>query len=281
LDAQEAKEEIYEVTNLPALCEDEEGDPLGRKAGESLFPEKRGRKFLRKVKAALPSHEWRSQYMGDPRISLVGNFERENLQFITPDEIPDGLELVRGWDIALTEKQTSDYTAGCLAAYDAERDRLYIFDMFRTRRSWTKLRSVMVAQSHEDRTSLGVHRIGVESVAGFVAVAQDLRELLLGQVKVEARRPPRGGKLLRAQPWLNKIEAKRVFLVRGPWTKEFIYELESFPFGNNDDQVDAVSTAWEMLTGRARNGGRPRIKERPRVGVRQRSGSRMRRMEPA
>jgi|GEM_PF-2864084 len=255
LKAANAEEEIFEVTNLPAICEDAESDPLGREEGESLFPELRGPDFLAKVKAAIPAYEWRSQYQGDPRISLAGNFDRDHLRFIARDEVPEGLELVRGWDIALTEKQSSDYTAGCLAGYHAESDCLYLLDMFRTRRSWTKLRGEMINRSLADKDREGVQRIGIEAVAGFVAVAQDVRRILLGTLKVEARFPPRGGKLLRAQPWLNKIEAGRVFLVRGVWTKEFVNELDSFPFGNHDDQVDAVSTAWEMLTGRNRNGG--------------------------
>ncbi len=262
LEAENAKEEIFEVTNLPAVCEDEDSDPLGRRVGQSLFPQKRGKKFLRKTKGALPSYEWRSQYQGDPTISLAGNFDRENLRFISPEEVPPGLEIVRGWDIAVTEKQTSDFSAGCLLAYDAEEDRLFILDMHRTKQSWTKLRKTMIERTYRDHEEFRVHRIGIEAVAGFIVVAQDLKKVFLGTVRVERKRPPRGGKLLRAQPWLNKIEAGRVFLVRGPWNKEFIAELEVFPLGDHDDQVDAVSTAWETVMGRHRSGIRPEGRRR-------------------
>jgi predicted phage terminase large subunit-like protein len=47
---------------------------------------------------------------------------------------------------------------------------------------------------------------------------------------------------------LNLIEAGRVTVVRGAWTKEFVEELEQFPEGIHDDQVDAVSIAHEELT---------------------------------
>ena len=233
------------MTNLPAICEDEGNDPLGRSEGEALFPELRGIPFLTKIRAALPAYEWRSQYQGDPKSVFSGNVESGNLQFIARDEVPAELELVRGWDMALTEKQTSDFSAGCLAAYDSIQDRLFIVDMFRVRKTWTKLRRAILAQTEADRETDGVQRIGIEAVAGFLAIYQDVRNALLGETKVEARIPPRGGKLLRAQPWLNKIEARRVFLVRSAWNKDFIAELETFPNGDFDDAVDAVSTAWE------------------------------------
>ena len=245
LKASNADAENFDVTNLPAICEDEGNDPLGRSEGEALFPELRGIPFLTKIRAALPAYEWRSQYQGDPKSVFSGNVESGNLQFIARDEVPAELELVRGWDMALTEKQTSDFSAGCLAAYDSIQDRLFIVDMFRVRKTWTKLRRAILAQTEADRETDGVQRIGIEAVAGFLAIYQDVRNALLGETKVEARIPPRGGKLLRAQPWLNKIEARRVFLVRSAWNKDFIAELETFPNGDFDDAVDAVSTAWE------------------------------------
>ncbi len=266
--AANAEEEIFEVTNLPAICEDEANDPLGRKVGEALFPELRGLDFLAKVRASIPAYEWRSQYQGDPQTALSGNVDTRNLQFITRDEIPEGVEFVRGWDLALTENQSSDYSVGALVAYDADQDRLFIADMFRVKKAWTKLRYCLVEIAESDREEYGLQRIGIEAVAGFTAVFQEIHQNLLGKIKVEKRNPPKGGKLLRAQPWLNKIEAKRVFLVRGAWNKEFIAELEVFPNGNHDDQVDAVSVAYEMFTGRNRNGGVSTTPKRPRSGPR-------------
>ena len=47
--------------------------------------------------------------------------------------------------------------------------------------------------------------------------------------------------------WLNAIEAGKVYLVRGTWNKDFLTELAGFPDGEHDDQMDAVSVAWESL----------------------------------
>jgi hypothetical protein len=60
-----------------------------------------------------------------------------------------------------------------------------------------------------------------------------------------------------------------VALVRGPWNKDYLDEIETFPLGSHDDQVDASSGAFLDLTGTAPPGARiglPRP-ERPPSGV--------------
>jgi hypothetical protein len=54
-------------------------------------------------------------------------------------------------------------------------------------------------------------------------------------------------KLTRASPWSSLAESGNVFIVRGEWNKAFIDECELFPVGPHDDQVDAVSGAYQFL----------------------------------
>ena len=44
------------------------------------------------------------------------------------------------------------------------------------------------------------------------------------------------------------MEGRNVAIVRANWNHTFIEELRDFPFGRKDDQVDALSRAFEMLT---------------------------------
>jgi predicted phage terminase large subunit-like protein len=57
-----------------------------------------------------------------------------------------------------------------------------------------------------------------------------------------------GAKATRATPIASQIEAGNLALVRSNWNHAFIEELRDFPFGRNDDQVDALSRAFSMLT---------------------------------
>lgn len=237
--------ELYEVTNLRAISNGHD-DPLGRAEGEALFPEERPISFLQALKAAMPGYEWSSQFDGEPRATASGQADLSKLKYIDAKNLPEGLTMSRGWDLAITEKQSADFTAGALCGWDGH--NFYIVDMFARQWSWAKVRNAMIAQALADKTELGVQRCAVEGVGGFDAVYQDVKQALLGEVKVTKRNPPKGGKLLRAQPWLNLIEAGRVVIVRGPWNKDFLDELEQFPEAVHDDRVDACSVGYEDLT---------------------------------
>jgi len=43
-------------------------------------------------------------------------------------------------------------------------------------------------------------------------------------------------------------EAQNVHPVRGAWNKDFLDEIEVFPLGKHDDQVDAAVGAFDKLT---------------------------------
>lgn len=247
------EDQQFRVTNFRAIAK--EGDPLGRVAGEALFPEERPLAFLEALKARLPFYDWMSLYEGEPRSAKSGNITVSNLRIVGPDEVPAGLEQTRGWDLAITEEQTADYTAGARLAYDKENDMLYIAHIYREQMAWPRLFPAMVNISLQDAQTLGIRRIGVEGVGGFEAVYAQVKDRLLGQVSVVKKNPGRGGKLMRAQPWLVKLEAGKVALVRGPWNAAFLAELEAFPEGKKDDQIDAVSIGYETLNGPHKKGG--------------------------
>lgn len=249
------EDEIFEVTNIPAICETEEGDPLGRKIGEAAFPEVRHVEFLEKIKATIPAYEWRSQYQGDPQTSSSGQADVSKLNYCDITDVPDSAQAIwaRGWDLAISEDQASDYTVGALLAFEPEQRLLYIIEMFRKKQAWVKLKSSMFDVVEQD-VQRGVHGEGIEAVAGFGVVFSEIKNKFLGRIKVRKRNPKKGGKLLRAQPWFNLIEAGKVYLVRGPWNKDFVEELRTFPDGNHDDQIDGVSVGYEMIPRRLRIG---------------------------
>ena len=244
--------ELFEVTNISAIAE--EDDPLGRQEGEPLAPELgRNREFLNAKKAMLPAYEWSSQFMGHPRAASSGQADITRINRIPLSALPEGLEFVRGWDLALTEKTTSDYSAGALCARDAATGCFYVIDMFHKKLNWPKLKKhiVEIGKLERDSPTQPVYRIGMEAVSAFGIGLQEVKKELMGLVKVEPRNPKKGGKLLRAQPWFNIIEAGKMYVVDGAWNKVFLDELDQFPQASHDDQVDAVSVAYESLYNKA------------------------------
>jgi predicted phage terminase large subunit-like protein len=51
----------------------------------------------------------------------------------------------------------------------------------------------------------------------------------------------------RADPLAAQWQAGNVKLVRGAWNKAYLDEMEAFPAGSHDDQVDASSGAFNKL----------------------------------
>jgi predicted phage terminase large subunit-like protein len=237
--------EMFNKINLPAFSEGD-GDPLGRSRDEPLFPEMRGKEFLENMRAAQAPYEWESQFQGHPQTSGSGQVDTKKIHRITLADVPKDLERTRGWDLALKEKQTSDFTAGALCAYDRAADHFYIMDMVHEKMVWARAKPAIIKMSMIDKEEHGVVRIGMEAVSGFSIGRDEMAQSLLGELRVEERNP-KTDKLLRAQPWLNKIEAGKVSMVVGEWNRRFLRELAVFPDGDHDDQVDAVSVAWEML----------------------------------
>lgn len=269
LKIQDAEEEVFHVTNLPASATSDD-DILGRKMGEALFPEVRHSKFLNAVRATIPGYEWSSQYQGKPQSASTNIIAIDNIKIIDDEEVPwDELEITRGWDLALTEKQTSDWSAGPLigalrpdpelvSAARAEGlpdplPEIFILDMVYVKMNWTKLKSKIKSVSLADLDKLGVARIGMEAVSGFEIALREMRSELKGLIVIEKRNPRNQGrknqssKLMRAQPWINLVEAGNVSMLRAKWNKPLLDEMLVFPDGKHDDQVDGITIAYETL----------------------------------
>ena len=252
------EEALFEVTNIEAVCADSENDPLGRKEGDPCFPEQRPIDFLnlRKTQfiAAGEENEWWSQYQGDPKPAGGDLADVTKIKMINLEDVPTDIEWVRGIDPAIGERANSDFTACalCAARYDNNRVPIefYLIDMTRFRGAYAKRKLSMEGMLENDFELNNVKRTGIEAVSGFIAVFQETKSRFLGRISISERNF-RGNKSMRAQPWFNLIEAGRFYMVKAPWNSDFKNELERFPSGKNDDQIDAVSIAREELANRA------------------------------
>jgi hypothetical protein len=74
-----ANEKDWVVVNLPALAED--NDPLGRKVGEALWPERYDCQTLLGIKERVGSRIWNALYQGNPLGPEAQKFRREWFQW--------------------------------------------------------------------------------------------------------------------------------------------------------------------------------------------------------
>jgi predicted phage terminase large subunit-like protein len=159
---------------------------------------------------------------------------------------PELARRVRAWDLAATEPKPGrepDYTVGALVGVTKDKQTV-ICGLVRDRLSPLATERLILGTAAMDGRAVGVV-LEQEPGAAAKIYCADLARKLAGYV-VTVRQAD-GNKAERASPLSSMVEAGAVSLVRGRWNDEFLDEAEQFPGGKHDDQVDAVSLAFNHL----------------------------------
>lgn len=236
--------EHWEIINLP--CEAEENDPLGREVGAPLWPERFGKAWMEKKKKAVGSRDWQALFQQNPKPDEAQQmFRREWFEVV--NDYPRKARQVRYWDLAATERSKKnddpDWTAGGRVA---ELDGIYyIADVRRTRARPKGVEDLIKQTAELDSRKVTIHMEQEGGSSGVNTIDHYRRVVLPGFSFYGDKKT--SNKVERAAPLSAAAEAGNVKLVRGAWNEEFLDEIETFPFGRHDDQVDAVSGAFEKL----------------------------------
>lgn len=183
---------------------------------------------------------------GDWDVSAGGLlFKRE--WFETVETVPVGCRTIRYWDRAATEPSAAnpdpDYTAGVKLSR-APNGVFYVEHVSRFRGTPARVEDAIRNAARAD--GLGVS-VGLETDPGQAGIVErdHLTRALTGFVVVTPR--PMADKETRARPVSSAAEHGNVKLVRGSWNEDFLAEIEAFPLGDHDDQVDALSGAFNAM----------------------------------
>ena len=234
--------ERWEHIRLPALAE--EMDPLGRREGDPLWPERYGLDALSIVREAIGSSDWAGLYQQRPAPLEGGMFRYDCWEPVAA--APSGGQSVRGWDLAGTS-DGGDYTAGCKMRLAG--GAYYIEDMVRFRGSPGEVERMIRNTASMDGPETLIDLPQDPGQAGKAQVRYLVRQLAGYNVRYS---PESGSKELRAGPLSAQAEVGNVKLVRGPWNRAWIDEASVFPNGTYDDQIDAASRAFHRLANRRR-----------------------------
>ena len=232
---------ILSPSSLSNIC-----DPIGRRPGDALCPERFPLAELARIRRQLGEYSFSSLYQQRPMPLEGGLFKKKWFTQIV-EVAPRGLRWFRGYDLAISTKTSADFTASARCSIDRH-GNLYIADVFRARLEYPDQRKFVVDRLRSERDT----EHGIESALHAQAFIQDLRrEPSLARHAIRLVRVT-SDKFTRALAWANRAEEGKVFLVRGPWLKTFLDEVTSFPNAAHDDQVDAVSLAVQMMESRRR-----------------------------
>jgi len=192
------------------------------------------------TRAQLQEGDWNVKHGG----SL---FDRTWFKVV--EAAPEGIRMVRYWDLASTEPKPGkdpDYTVGLLLG---EKDNIfYIMDVRRVQKTPGDVEKLVLQTAQIDGYEA---RIYMEEEPGSSGKnnTYNYGKILTGYAFWGNRET--GAKHLRAAPASSAAERGLICIVRAPWNTDFLDELEAYPNVNHDDQLDGLSGAYRMLVSKA------------------------------
>lgn len=221
-------------------------------AGELLFEERYPRHVVDVLKASLLEYGTAGQLQQRPAPREGGLFKTALIGRVAA--LPfNVVKRVRAWDFASATGSKNDFTAGFRVSKDRD-GAFYIEHGIRAKDKPAVVKALLSATASADAL-LGHVPIRIPEDPGSAGIYQrdDLLRHLAGYSVTAVK--PTGSKVVRATPLSAQVQAGNVYIVEtgdpvvDAWIKPFIAELSTFPAGANDDQVDAVSDAFNECAG--------------------------------
>lgn len=242
---------VWTHIRVPTIAEDD--DPIGRKPGALLWPERYDDAAVAEQKRTLGAHGFAARHQQKPAAAEGGLFKREHLRRTwrpgAAGEIDLGgsrILLSDCWkfltvDLAASLRTSADFTVAGAWAITVGGD-LVLLDGKRVK---------VTPAGHADlvqdlRRDTGADAVFVESRMHGTTLVYELGR----QGVPVSELHPDADKYTRAMPAAVRAESGRLWLPDAeahPWVSEWIDELAAFPNGSHDDVVDVVAYAARVV----------------------------------
>ncbi len=240
------------LIKIPALAN--ENDILQREKGDELWPERFDKEKLSEIKSQIGNYWFSALYQQEPMPLGKGIFERKYFKYFDIYQeyykiynengkielrLKENCSYFITVDLAISEKDLSDYTVFIISAL-TEKKEILIIDVIRTRIKAHEHLAMLKKLAKQWSPAL----IGIESVQYQTSLVQSA---LFEGLHVKALRPDKD-KISRAIAISAKVEVGMVYFRQNAnWLSEFESELTEFPDGKYDDQVDAFAYIAKIL----------------------------------
>jgi predicted phage terminase large subunit-like protein len=235
---------VWTTIVLPMESEEDEeivfplsGKVMHRKAGDLLHAARWPKSWVEKHKRTVGAFIWASQFEQRPAPAGGAIFKRTWFQQY--EKLPEQGRVIIVMDTAYSIRKTADYSAA--SVWLASEGKYYLAWVWRARVEYPQLKRMV----EELAAAWRPEAVVVEEKGSGQSLVQSLKqetELPVVGFKVEA------DKVSRAHGVTALFESGRVHLPKAaPWLADFLGELELFPAGAHDDQVDTVTMALAYL----------------------------------
>lgn len=253
----------WKIIRLPAIAED--NDVLGREQGQALWPARYDLDYLESQRELDPLG-FEALFQQNPTVADGTLFQRDNIRYYKPTELPDELRIYCASDHAVGTKQRND--PSCLIKIGVDRsDNIYILDVF-----WRRAPSDVVVEA---MLSMGTGNMRPliwwaerghisKSIGPFLRKRMIETSNYLNIVEVT----PAVDKEQRAQSIAARVAMGKVLFPIGAWwTEKAVAELMGFPNSVHDDFVDALAYIGLGLPRQVRASAAPKSKDEPKFGT--------------
>lgn len=233
----------WRMLNLPALAED--NDPLGRKPGEPLFPERQSLELLLSARRRDPV-AFSALYQQRPSPPDGAFFKADMLNtYASRQDLPQGMRIYAASDHAVATKQNNDRTCMIVVGVDAA-DVIWLLDVW-WKRADTDIVVEQMINLMEKWKPLAWYAEQdhiAKSIGPFLKRRMRERKVYANIVEGKGYQD----KIVKAQPLLGRMSMGMVmFPAFAPWWADARDELLKFPRARHDDFVDTLASIGRHL----------------------------------
>ena len=230
------KADKWDVIEFPAILDDDEED-----IRKPIWPQYWKLDELDKVKASLTPSKWNAQWQQNPTYDGTSIIKREWWNVWDKDKPPNLQFIIQSYDTAFSKKETADYSAittwGIFYPNEGNETHIILLNAIKGRWDFPELKQVAKDQLREYDPELVI----IEAKASGTPLIHELRRF---GVFAQAFSPNRGqDKHVRVNTVAPIFESGHVWRTDDEWAIDVMEECASFPFGENDDLVDATTLA--------------------------------------
>ena len=219
-----------------------------KKRGELLWPERFGLREVADARVRLGPRGFSSQHQQNPTQEEGAIFKRDKFKYYAndPRKIAGQMDaVIQSWDMAFKDVEAGSKVAGHVWGRKGA-DR---FLLDRICEHLDFVQSMEAVQKMSERWPQAGAKI-IEDKANGPAVINALARKVSGLIPWPPKGQQMGSKIARAYASQPEVEAGNVWLPDPnvhPWVPEFVEYCVSFPGGEFDDDIDAMTQALERF----------------------------------
>lgn len=166
------------------------------------------------------------------------------------DEILKSIKVCRFYDLAIKDKQQSDFTASAKGGFSKINGKFYVLDITNEKMHIDKTqRRIVLRAQLEPEVNIGIENEG--QMEGYIN--QTNRDPEMQGINVAGYSCGGKSKVVRAMLWASKIDAGNIIFLKSKWNDKALDQCRGFTQDmthKHDDMVDAISGLYSMTLNR-------------------------------